>query len=49
MANKESQATFKPVEKELDIKTNWAKSSKILSLSLSLIRDNEYKTAQKSW
>lgn len=49
MANKKSQATFKPFEMELDIEINWAKNSKIPSLNLSLIENNEYKDIQKDW
>lgn len=43
MVNKKSQAIFKPFEIELNIETNWAKSSKILFSDLNLIRDNKHK------
>ena len=43
MANMESQAIPTPVEIELDIETNWAKSPKVLSSNLSSIEDNEHK------
>lgn len=49
MANKESHATPKSVEIELDIGTNLAKSSKVLSLDLSSIRDHKPEDVQKKW
>ena len=48
MANKKSLATLKPVEIELDIETNWAKSPKVLSSDLSSIGDNKNEDVQKS-
>lgn len=49
MANEESQATPKPVEMELDIETNWAKSPEAPSSDLSSIGDNEHEDVQKNW